>query len=44
MWYTKKIEDVEETLKTSIKYGLGQKEIEKRRSKFGKNRLDEKKK
>ena len=44
MWYTKKIEDVEETLKTSIKYGLGQKEVEKRRSKFGKNRLDEKKK
>ena len=44
MWYTKKIKDVEETLKTSIKYGLGQKEVEKRRMEFGKNRLEEKKK
>ncbi len=43
-WYAKKVEAVEQTLKTNIKNGLASQDILKRKEKFGLNKLEEQKK
>ena len=43
-WHTKKICEVENILKTSIKKGLSTKDVEERKIKFGQNKLQEQKK
>ena len=44
MWHTQKVDEVAKKLKTNVKIGLAQKDVEIRKAKFGKNKLDEKKK
>ena len=44
MWYDKSTEEVARRLKTNVKNGLAETEVEKRRLEFGVNRLEEKKK
>ncbi len=44
MWHTQKIEDAEKELKTSIKSGLADEDVQKRKIEFGKNKLEEQKK
>ena len=43
-WHAKKICEVENILKTSIKKGLSAKDVEERKTKFGQNKLQEQKK
>ena len=44
MWHTKNAYEVEKELKTSIKNGLAEDEVRKRREQCGANKLEEKKK
>ena len=44
MWYTLRIDEVIEKLKTNIDKGLSEKEAVARGKKYGKNKLEEKKK
>ena len=44
MWHTKSVSEVERELKTSIKKGLAEEEINLRKEKYGINKLNEKKK
>ena len=44
MWHDKSTEEVARRLKTNLKIGLAELEVEKRRLEFGKNKLEEKKK
>ena len=44
MWHDKSIEEVARRLKTNIKIGLAESDVEKRKNEFGKNKLDETKK
>ncbi len=44
MWHDKSTEEVARRLKTNVKNGLAETEVEKRRLEFGVNRLEEKKK
>ena len=44
MWHDKSTEEVERRLKTNLKIGLAELEVEKRRLEFGENKLEEKKK
>ncbi len=44
MWHMLKTEEVARSLKTSIKFGLAEKEVILRKEKYGMNKLDEKKK
>lgn len=44
MWHTLSTKEVENKLKTNIKYGLDEKQVEERKQKYGKNQLEEKKK
>lgn len=43
MWHNLRTEEVASLLKTSIKLGLANEEIIKRKEKYGKNKLEEKK-
>ena len=44
MWYTKSIEEVARELRTNLKIGLREKDIQERKKKFGKNKIREAKK
>ena len=44
MWQEKNTEEVARRLKTNVKIGLAETEVEKRILEFGKNKLEEKKK
>ena len=44
MWYDKSTEEVARRLKTNTKIGLAETEVEKRKLKFGKNKLEEQEK
>lgn len=44
MWYTKSIEEVARELRTNLKIGLREKDIQEREKKFGKNKIREAKK
>ena len=44
MWHDKSTEEVARRLKTNLKIGLAELEVEKRRLEFGENKLEEKKK
>ena len=44
IWYTKNIQEIEKIFCTSIKNGLDEKEVLKRREKYGQNVLKEQKK
>ena len=44
MWQEKNTEEVARRLKTNVKIGLAETEVEKRKLEFGKNKLEEKKK
>ena len=44
MWNDKSTEEVARRLKTNIKIGLAEKDVEKRKMEFGENKLEEKKK
>ena len=44
MWHEQSTEEVERRLKTNIRIGLAETEVEKRKLEFGKNKLDEQKK
>ena len=44
MWHTLAKEEVATRLKTNLKIGLAENEVEKRKEEFGKNKLDEQKK
>ena len=44
MWHDKSTEEVARRLKTNVKIGLAETEVEKRKLEFGKNKLEEKKK
>lgn len=44
MWHTKNIKEIEKELRTNIKTGLGDKDVQIRQDEFGKNRIEEGKK
>ena len=44
MWHTKNIKEVEKELRTNIKTGLGDKDVQIRQDEFGKNKIEEGKK
>ena len=44
MWHTKNIKEVEKELRTNIKTGLGDKDVQIRQDEFGKNNIEEGKK
>ena len=44
MWYTKSVEEVARDLRTNLKVGLREKDIEEREKQFGKNKIREAKK
>ena len=44
MWYTKSIEEVARELRTNLKIGLREKDVQEREKKFGKNKIREAKK
>lgn len=44
MWHTKNIKEIEKELRTNIKTGLGDKDIQIRQDEFGKNKIEEGKK
>ena len=44
MWHDKSTEEVERRLRTNVKIGLAEKDVDKRRMEFGDNKLEEKKK
>ncbi|MCI9016906.1 MAG: calcium-translocating P-type ATPase, PMCA-type [Clostridia bacterium] len=44
MWHTLSIDETRRNLRTNIKIGLTQEEVEKRREEFGENQLEDKKK
>lgn len=44
MWHDKSTEEVERRLRTNVKIGLAEKDVEKRKIEFGLNKLEEKKK
>ena len=44
MWHTKNIKEIEKELRTNIKTGLGDKDVQIRQDEFGKNKIEEGKK
>ena len=44
MWCTKSIKEIEKELKTNIRVGLNDKDVEIRQEEFGKNQIEERKK
>ena len=44
MWHTKNIKEIERELRTNIKTGLGDKDVQIRQDEFGKNKIEEGKK
>lgn len=44
MWHTKNIKEIEKELRTNIKTGLGNKDVQIRQDEFGKNKIEEGKK
>ena len=44
MWYTKSIEEVARELRTNLKIGLREKDVQEREKQFGKNKIREAKK
>ena len=44
MWHTQSVDEVKRNLDTNIYNGLTEKEVLKRKKKYGENKLDEKKK
>lgn len=44
MWHTKNIKEIEKELRTNIKTGLGDKDVQIRQDEFGKNKIEERKK
>ena len=44
MWHTKNIKEIEKELRTNIKTGLGDKDVQIRQAEFGKNKIEEGKK
>lgn len=44
MWHTKNIKEIEKELRTNVKTGLGDKDVQIRQDEFGKNKIEEGKK